>query len=118
MHSEISWVSKLEYSIAYKFYFFGQKSLFTQSQKFRYRKKMSNTAAMYIKSDEDKALSDYVSVSPFIAGGDSEVKRKEMIDYFVNVFDLEEKLFALLKDDSSFYKRYEILFMSHKFNTA
>ena len=45
---------------------------------------------------------------PTLDGTDVQKKRSEIKEYFNNTFDLYEKVFELLKDDSVFYKKSEL----------
>ena len=44
---------------------------------------------------------------PRLDGNDVEQKRQEIKDYFLNTYELFEKIFEVLKDDSVFYKKSE-----------
>ncbi len=52
-------------------------------------------------------LEKYYSTPPLLIGEDKEMKREEIRRYFHNSFDLFERLFDLLKDDSVFYRQSE-----------
>ncbi|MFM8495924.1 MAG: 5-histidylcysteine sulfoxide synthase [Planctomycetia bacterium] len=47
--------------------------------------------------------------TPFLTGGDPEAKRAELRRYFHQTCELYERLFALIRDDESYYERYEPL---------
>ena len=50
-------------------------------------------------------LHQFVTKSPLLNGNDPDAKRKQVLEYFHKSFEIEERLFALLKDDNSFYMR-------------
>ena len=52
-------------------------------------------------------LEKYYSYPPLVDGEDIQIKREEIRRYFHNSFDLFERLFDLLKDDSVFYRQSE-----------
>ncbi|MDD2356508.1 MAG: 5-histidylcysteine sulfoxide synthase [Thiovulaceae bacterium] len=52
-------------------------------------------------------LEKYYSTPPLLVGEDLQIKREEIRRYFHNSFDLFERLFDLLKDDSIFYMQSE-----------
>ena len=52
-------------------------------------------------------LSKYHSYPPLLNGENTQIKREEIRRYFHTSFDLFERLFDLLKDDSVFYKQSE-----------
>ena len=47
--------------------------------------------------------------TPFLTGGDPEAKRAELRRYFHQTCELYERLFALIRDDESYYERHEPL---------
>ena len=47
--------------------------------------------------------------TPFLTGGDPEAKRAELRRYFHQTCELYEGLFALIRDDESYYERHEPL---------
>ena len=53
-------------------------------------------------------MSQLSKYTPLLDGESPEAKREEILDYFLNTFELYEKVFELLKDDSVFYKKSEI----------
>jgi 5-histidylcysteine sulfoxide synthase/putative 4-mercaptohistidine N1-methyltranferase len=54
-----------------------------------------------------KNLSDYKCLTPSLYGNDGEEKREEILKYFLETYELFEKLFEPLKDDKVFYKSPE-----------
>lgn len=52
-------------------------------------------------------MSKLSSYPPTLNGTDIEEKRAEILSYFHNTYDLYEKMFEVLKDDSVFYKKSE-----------
>ncbi len=52
-------------------------------------------------------MSKLSSYPPTLTGDNVEKKRQEILDYFHNTYDLYEKIFEVLKDDSVFYKKSE-----------
>ena len=52
-------------------------------------------------------MSKLSSYPPKLTGESVELKRQEILDYFHNTYDLYEKMFDVLKDDSVYYKKSE-----------
>ena len=46
--------------------------------------------------------------SPLLDGSNPESKRREIVEYFLNTYELYEKVFKVLKDDTVFYEKSEI----------
>lgn len=53
-------------------------------------------------------MSKLSKYSPLLDGESPEAKRKEILEYFLNTFELYERVFEVLKDESVFYEKSEI----------
>ena len=53
-------------------------------------------------------MSQLSKYTPLLNGTSPEAKRKEILEYFLNTYELYERVFEVLKDDSVFYEKSEI----------
>jgi len=53
-------------------------------------------------------MSKLSKYSPLLYGEDIEAKREEIKEYFLNTYELFEKVFEVLKDDTIFYQKSEL----------